>query len=240
MPKTTGVTAEWKVESAEGSDATPTFTKIDVDLHAVSAVAYASYEIMQDSAYNLKGELARLFQDARDRIESDAFAVGSGSGAPTGVVTAVAAVTASRVDPATGGAFNVEDVYATLAAVPPRHRPRSTWVANFATQNLIRGFDSAGGSSFWADLSADVPPRLLGRPIVESSEMDSAVTTGSNLLIAGDFSEYLVYDRLGTTLAYEPIVKGDNARPTGQAGWLMFARVGADVLNPNAFAVLQL
>jgi predicted phage gp36 major capsid-like protein len=52
--------------------------------------------------------------------------------------------------------------------------------------------------------------------------------------------EYLIYDRLGTVLAYEPIVKGANQRPTGQAGWLMFSRVGADVLNPNAFAVLQL
>ena len=230
--------AEWKSEGAEVSDGSPTFAAKTVPAHSLAAYVFGSYEVLGDT--NVEEQLPRIFADAKANLEADAFAIGSGSGVPTGVVTAVAAVTASRVDPVTGGDFGVADVYATLEGVPPRHRPRSTWVANFATQNAIRGFDSAGGSSFWADLSADVPPRLLGRPIVESSEMDSAVTTGSNLLIAGDFSEYLVYDRLGTTLAYEPIVKGANHLPTAQAGWLMFARVGADVLTPNAFAVLQL
>jgi HK97 family phage major capsid protein len=185
-----------------------------------------SYEVLGDT--NIEDQLPRT------------FAVGSGSGAPTGVVTAVAAVTASRVDPTTGGSFGVADVHSTIEAVPPRHRPRSTWVANYSTMNAIRGFDSSGGSSFWADLNADSPARLVGPPIVESSEMDSAVTTGSNLLVCGDFSEYLVYDRLGTVIAYEPIVKGANQRPAEQAGWLMSPRVGADALNANAFAVLQL
>jgi HK97 family phage major capsid protein len=233
-----GITAEWVGEGSEFSDNTPSIASKTVTAHKAGAYAFASYEVLGDS--NFAEQLPRLMMDAKDNLEADAFAVGSGSGAPTGIVTAVAAVTASRVDPQTGGAFGIADVYSTIEAVPPRHRGRATWVANFDTYNLIRGFDSAGGSSFWTDLNGDTPARLIGRPTVESSEMDSAVTTGSNLIVAADMSEYLIYDRVGMELVVEPVVNGDNGRPTGQAGFVAWWRVGADSLNPNSARVLQL
>jgi predicted phage gp36 major capsid-like protein len=38
---------------------------------------------------------------------------------------------------------------------------------------------------------------------------------------------------------YEPMVKdATTARPTGQAGWFAYWRVGAGVLVPNAFRTL--
>lgn len=231
-----GVTAEWKSEGAEVSDGSPTFTQKTVPAHSLAAYAFGSYEVLGDT--NLEGQLPRLFADAKANAEADAFAIGSGSGAPTGVVTAVAAVTASRVAATTAGTIAADDVYSTIAAVPPRHRPRSSWVANFSTYTAIRKLDDAGGSSFWTDLSGDTPARLIGRPVVENSEV-AAITSGADVLVCGDFSEYLVYDRLGSVLMYEPIVKGSSQRPTGQAGWLMFSRVGGDVLNANAFAVLR-
>jgi len=71
--------------------------------------------------------------------------------------------------------------------------------------------------------------------------MTSTVTTGSNILLAGDFSQYLIFDRIGTTMEYVPnIFDTTSGRPTGQRGWLAHWRVGADVLVPNAFRVLKL
>jgi predicted phage gp36 major capsid-like protein len=47
-------------------------------------------------------------------------------------------------------------------------------------------------------------------------------------------------DRIGMSVLYEPLVKGANQRPTGQAGWFAFWRVGADASTTNAFRVLTI
>ena len=236
-----GVTSEWLAEGSEAADATPTFTSAPIVAHKAAAYVFGSYEVLGDT--NIGEQLPRILQDSKDNIEAAAFVAGSGSGAPYGVVTRVAAVTASRVDPTTAGDFGTAaDVYAVDEALTDRARQsrRAAWVANRAIVNDVRQFDTSGGSSFWANLGEGVPEQLLGRPIYESSEMDSAVTTGSNVLLAGDFEQYLIYDRLGMTLVYDPVVLGSNRRPTGQGAWFAYWRVGADVTNVDAFRVLQL
>jgi HK97 family phage major capsid protein len=237
-----GVTAEWLGEGSQAADKTPTFGAPLVTAYKAAAYVFGSYEVLQDT--NFEAQLGRLLADAKDNLEADAFAIGSGSAAPYGVVTSTTAVTASRVAPTTGGTFtsaSAADVYKVIAALPPRHRSRASWVANFASYNVIRQMSASGqGSNFWANLGADVPEQLLGRPVYESSEMASAATTGSNILLAGDFSEYLIYDRVGMSLAYDPLVLGANQRPSGQAGFFAFWRVGADVTSVNAFRVLKL
>lgn len=236
-----GVTAEWKGEGSAAADATPTFGRPGIT--AVTGMAYVlgSYEAFADT--DIESQLPMLIQDAKDNLEATAFATGAGSTtAPKGIVTAVAAVTASRVSPTTGGGFSAAtEVYKVINAVPPRHRSKASWVANYTVLNSIRAFDVYGGSSFWADLSADTPPNLLGRPVYESSAMSSTVTTGSNHLLAGDFSQYVIYDRAGVTLEYiQNVADTSTGRPTGQRGFAAWWRTGADVVNVNGFRLLQL
>ena len=238
-----GVTAEWLGEAGVAADATPTVGQPSITAIKGAAYIFSSYE--QEADGQLVSQLPRLIADAKDRLEAAAFAVGAGSTtAPEGVVTGVTAVTASRVSPTTGGTFtaaSVADVYKVINAVPPRHRSRSSWIANYATLNTIRSMDTYGGSSFWANLGAAVPERLLGLPVYESSSVIATVTTGSNILLAGDFSEYVIYDRVGVEMRYVPVVMdATTARPTGQAGWFAFWRTGAEAVNPNAFRVLKL
>jgi HK97 family phage major capsid protein len=235
-----GVTAEWLGEGSQAADASPTTGNIQITPVKGFASVNASFELVADSS--IAAQLPRLFQDAKDRLEGTAFATGAGgTTAPMGIVTAVAAVTASRVAATTTGALTAAtDVYRLIEAVPPRHRSAASWVGNYAILNKIRQFDVYGGSSFWANLGADVPPQLLGRPVYESSAMASAVTTGSNVLIAGDFSEFIIVDRVGMSIKYDDNVKGANQRPTGEVQWAAFWRVGSGVANANAFRVLQL
>lgn len=236
-----GVTAEWLAEGTEAADKTPTVGQPSVTAYKGAAYVFASYE--QEADGQVVAQLPRLIADAKFRLEEAAFATGSGSGEPTGVVTAVAAVTASRVSPTTGGTFtsaSIADVYKVIEAVPPRHRSMSSWLANYTTLNTIRKMDTYGGSSFWTNLGGGTPAELLGQPVYENSTMTATVTTGSNLILAGDFSQYLIYDRVGTEMRYLPVVVGSNQRPTGQAGWFAFWRTGAGCLNTNAFALLQL
>jgi HK97 family phage major capsid protein len=235
-----GVTAEWLAESSQAADASPTTGAITIPTVKGFASVNASFELAGDS--NIAAQLPRLFQDAKDNLEATAFATGAGSTtAPKGIVTAVTAVTSSRVTPTTGGVFSAAtDVYALQAAVPPRHRSNSSWVANFSILSKIRQFDTSGGSSFWANLGAGTPEQLLGRPVYESSAMSSSVTTGSNILIAGNFQEFVIVDRVGMSVLYDDNIKGANQRPTGEVQWACFWRVGSDVATANAFRVLKL
>ncbi|WP_433114282.1 phage major capsid protein [Micromonospora sp. CA-246542] len=227
-----GVNAGWLAEGAEASDNTPTFGQVKIPVHKAAAWVFGSFEVLQDSDF--ASELPMLMADAKDRLEEAAFTTGTGSGQPKGIITAATTtVTAGGT-----GAYAVADVYALQAAVPPRWRDKGSWVMNMSTVNRTRQFDTAGGSSFWANLGAGTPERLLGRPVYESSTIASTLTTGSKIAVYGDFSQYAIVDRIGMSLMYEPMIKGANERPTGQAGWFAFWRVGADVLTPNAFRTL--
>jgi HK97 family phage major capsid protein len=237
-----GVTAEWLAEAAEAADASPTVGQPSITAAKAAAYIFSSYE--QEADGQLVSQLPRLISDAKDRLEATAFATGS---TPEGVVTGVTAVTASRVAPTTGGTFtsaSIADVFKVASALTPRSASNASWIANKATLNIIRQQAASQNSanSVWTDFALGTPANLLGSPVYEASAVVSSITTGSNILLAGDFKAgFYIYDRVGVEMRYEPIVKGvTNGRPTGQSGWFAFWRTGSKVVDPNAFRVLKL
>ena len=122
-----------------------------------------------------------LFADARDRLESTAFAVGTGSTQPYGIVTELQLVTASRVSATTNGAFGAVDIFAVDNALGPRWRNNASWVGNKAYWNRTRQFASGSGPqyAFWTDFGGGRPPSLIGYPVYESSAMQSTLSTAT-------------------------------------------------------------
>jgi HK97 family phage major capsid protein len=235
-----GVSAEWVGEGVEATDASPTFAQPTITPKRADAWVFGSYEVLADSGF--ANELARLLADAKVRLEEAAFATANtGATRPRGVVAAVAAVTNSLVASQTPNAYTVNDAYAVSDALRPRDAAQASWIANKKIFSLTRRFDTAGGSSFWANLGMGIPQQLIGQPTYECSSMTSVVSTGANILLAGNFKEYYIIDRVGMSVVYDPLVRSTgNGRPTGQAGWFAFWRVGADVVDPDAFRMLQL
>jgi HK97 family phage major capsid protein len=88
---------------------------------------------------------------------------------------------------------------------------------------------------------AATPPKMVGIPVYENSNMDSSLTgaAADYLTVVGDFQQYAIVDRIGTTLELVPHLFGANRRPTGQRGFLQHWRVGADVLVADAFRLLN-
>jgi HK97 family phage major capsid protein len=241
-----GVTAEWTAESAEAADASPTVGNPAITPHRADAYVQASFEMIEDTS--IATDLATLFGDARDRLEGAAFATGPGdsSGQPQGVITGVAAVTASRVAAITALAFGAPDVFDVDNAMSQRYRANASWVANRSIYNMARQFAIGSGGmtgSFWVDFGGGRPSSLIGYPVFEGSAMDHTLsTTGTahNILVLGDFRQgFYIVDRVGMSVAYNPLVIGTNRRPSGEVGWFAFWRVGAAVINPDAFRLLQ-
>ena len=232
-----GVSAEWLDEATEAADASPTVGTLNVKPEKAAAWVQGSFEVLSDS--NFEVELPMLLADSKDRLEETAFATGDGSNKPYGVVTG-----AGTVASAASTTYAIGDVYAVQQALSARFRgpnARLAWLANLVVINKTRQFDTYGGSAFWANLGMAQPEQLLGAPIFESTSMASGfATANAKTLLLGDFSQYVIVDRIGMSIAYEPLVKGANQRPTGEAGWFAYWRVGAKVATSNAFKVLQI
>lgn len=235
-----GVSAAWTAEATETADATPTFANKVITPKKADAWVFGSYEVLADSGF--ASELGRLLADAKVRLEEEAFATANtGATKPVGVISAVAAVTTSLVGAAATNAFAIGDVYSVSDNLRPRDAAQASWLANKKIYSKIRQFDTSGGGGFWANLGMGVPNQLLGQPAYEASTMESAVTTGGLVLLAGNFAEYYIVDRVGMSVLYDPLIRSTgNNRPTGQAGWYAFWRTGADVVDPAAFRLLQL
>lgn len=240
-PISAGVTAEWKAEGVEAADASPTITGADINIYQGFASVKASYELLDDT--NFAAQLGKLIADARELQEGEAFCTGSGSGAPYGFVTRLAATTNSRISATTGGTFStasVVDVFRLRDAVPARHRQgRPVWSSNISIASIVQQMSpAANGSSFWANLGQDVPASLLGIPFAESSSMVATTTTGSVVMALADLSQYFIVDRLGTSVEVHNVV-GGSGRSTGQREFTARWRTGADFPNPNAGRVLK-
>lgn len=235
-----GVSSHWRGEGLEADDDSPVLDQPSIRTNRADSFIPFSYEVQMDVP-GFAEEMSQLLTDGAGLLQAKAFIHGSGTGEPRGIVTAAAAVTGSLVDTAGAAAYSVDDVYATKRALPARWRANAAWLGNEDTYDATRQFATGTGQqsgAFWADLGADTPPKLLGRPVWESSEMDSAVTTGSHLLVYGDLRQYFVVDRVGTTIELVPHLFGSNRRPTGQRGFFMFFRTGGDLVVPDAVRVL--
>lgn len=241
-----GVTAEWLAEAAEVADGSPTVGPLTITAYKGAAYIQASFEFWEDG--NIESEIGMLVADAKANIEATAHIVGNGTTQPQGVVTGLGLVTASRLagsSTANGGTLVVADLYAMDNQLASRYWPGASWLSHRATLNSIRRFGegSTGNASFWVDLGGGIPSSLIGHSTYATSAMDSTVVSGStdDVLVLGDFRQgYTIYDRLGVTLAFEPLVKGASRRPTGEVAWFAHWRTGAAVTNAAAFVMLRL
>lgn len=231
----------WDAEASQVSDDATTFAQPTIPVYKAAGFVPISIEALQDEA-NVTQEVARLLAFGRDVLESAAFVTGTGTGQPTGIVTALTG-TSSVVSPTTAETFAAADVYKLDAALPSRYRANASWLANRAIYNSVRQFDTNGGAQLWERIGADVPPMLLGRPALESEDMDAAfdaaATADNHIAVYGDFSNYVIADRVGMTVEFIQHLTGANGRPTGQRGWYAYYRVGADSVNDGAFRMLN-
>jgi HK97 family phage major capsid protein len=194
-----------------------------------------SYELLEDS--DISQQVGKILADSKAQLESNAFTLGTAGAAPTGLITALVAAGGSVVIATASNVLATGDLYTNQAALPARWRPRAKWMMNLSILNGYRQLPQATGLNYSIISDATVPPIALGWQVIENSAMDGTLTgsAADPLVLSGDFNQYAIVDRIGTTLIPFPYVVGANFRPTGEYGWYMHWRTGADVLVADAF-----
>lgn len=246
-----GITAAFQAEAAAVTDVAPTLAQPTVSTEMARAFVPFSIEIGQDWG-SFASEMAGMIQDSKDVLEASKFAVGSGTNEPFGVITGATTVfTASNTN-----SLVVADVYGVHNALGPRFRANAKWTLNNAVGDRIRQLDTAGGANLWVSnlqlRSAATPDGLtggrmgadlLGKPAYEATAQSGTFTTGQLIAVIGDYGRYYkIIDRAGLTVETIPHIFGaaQGNLPTGQRGLFAYWRVGAKVLDANAFRTLKL
>jgi HK97 family phage major capsid protein len=230
------VAAHWYNEAAEVSDDTPALLQPSIDCRKAMTFVPISFELWEDS--DISQQIGALFADAKAQLESTAFTLGDGNPPnPKGIITAVSAVAGSVITTATN-VLAQGDLYANQAALPPRWRTNGKWMMNLSILNGFRQLPQATGLNYSVIDDSGPRPKALGWEIYENSAMDGTLTASAAdyLVLSGDFNQFVIVDRIGTSIETVPILVGPSNRfPTGQRGVLMHWRTGSDVLIADAF-----
>jgi HK97 family phage major capsid protein len=236
------VSWSYDAEATQVSDDAPTLAQPTIPIYKAAGFVPISIEAIADAA-NITAEVGRLLAFGKDVLEAGAFATGSGSGQPTGIITALTGVSSSIVASATADTFALADIYSTYGALPARYRnmPSTGWLANNLIYNRIRQFDTSGGAGLWATVGDNRPDTLLGKPAMEAEALDGVITAAAENYVAvfGDWDNFVIADRIGMQVEFIPHLFGANQRPTGQRGWYAYVRHGADSVNDAAFRMLN-
>jgi HK97 family phage major capsid protein len=228
-----GVTSTWTPEATEQTDDSPTMLQPSIDCKKGMAWVPVSFEVFEDT--DIAQEVGRLFADAKNVQESLGFTISQTNG-PVGLISALIAAGGSTVIATGTNVLAGVDLYNNQAALPARWRPNAKFMMNLSILNGYRQLPQATGLNYSIVNDDTTPPKILGWSAYENSSMDGTLAAGADYtVVSGDFRQYAIVDRVGTSIEIVPNVVGAAHRPTGQRGFVMHFRVGADVLIADAF-----
>ncbi len=239
----TGTTWSYDEEITEVSEDTPVTAQPTVEVWESRNFVGFSNRIGMDYP-NFAAEIGRVIAEGYNDSLAYYTVLGSGSTQPFGIITALDANTNVEVVPTTDGALYGQDIGKVWTNLAERYRGNATWMMSADMAEEIAAFGSADYHAFQTSrLGDEVTQTLRGRPVKYSDYFPSfASSTGAaNLLVVGDFRNYLFVQRAGMAMEYVPHTFGTSnpGRPTGERGWFSWARNGGDSINDLGFRLLQ-
>lgn len=170
-----------------------TFGQKQLDAYAYKTQAKVSYELLQDSAFDLEAEIRNVFAPRFGRAMNSSCTTGTGSAQPNGVVTAssLGKTTTSAT------AFTAAEIMDLYHNVDPAYRMSRTCGFMMHDQVLAAikklQLGSNDASPLWLpSIREGEPDTILGKPYWINQGMESAITTGKKIMLFGDFNYYII------------------------------------------------
>lgn len=159
----------------------------------VSGMVRVSYQLLQDTFFDLESFLARKLGERIGRIQNRHFTIGVDTTQPQGlVVGGTSGVTAGSAT-----AVTLAELAALKRSVDVAYRDggNAKWMMNDTTAGEIAGLVDTTGRPIWQpDLTGGDADRLLGYPVVINQDMPHTAT-GLKPIAFGDFrSGYIIRD----------------------------------------------
>lgn len=168
----------------------PAFAKRTLGAFKFGQLITVSRELVDDTAVDLVGYIARAAGRNIGLALGAKLAVGTGTTEPWGVITR--ATTGVTGGAGVSGAFTADNLIDLMFSVVAPHRVNGSWLVKDATLGSIRKLKD-GASRYLFDPAATVgqPDTLLGRPIYTDANMASVALSAKSVAF-GDLSTYFV------------------------------------------------
>ena len=186
-------------------------SEVDITANHVVLAAYklsagvikASTELLQDSAFDFESWLAERFGERFGRALEGFLTNGTGSGQPTGLLTAlsnnsVTPVIAAGSSESMGGSqtgansIGYSDLVNLEFSVDPSYRRNAKYMFHDSTLSALKKILDKFGRPLWAPgIASDEPDKLNGYPFVINQSMP-IIAPSAQTMVFGDLKKFTV------------------------------------------------
>jgi len=207
-----GIIGYWKDEAAQKTASKPKFRQIELTLHKLIGLCYATDELLSDASA-LEGFIRQAFAAEFGFLLDDAIIRGSGAGQPLGILNAGCLVTVTKEAQQQADTIVWENVVKMYARLFAGSRPNAVWLINQAAEaQLMQMAMSVGTGGVPVYLPAGGASQspyatLFGRPVIAIEQCSALGDVGD--IIFGDFNGYIIAEKGGIESAMSIHVKFD-------------------------------
>lgn len=198
-----------------------------------SKMVKVSYELLQDSFFDLDGLMTDLFGESLGRKVNAVLTTGTGSSQPQGIVVGAA----SGKTAASATAITADELIDLQHAVDPAYRdsPKCRFMFKDSVLAALRKLKDGNGQYLLqrGDITTGAPDMLLGKPYSINQGMAS-MTTGQKTVLFGDFSRFIVRKVGG----FQTLRLNERYAELLSVGFLGFVRLDGRLLNSAAVKYL--
>lgn len=230
----------------------------EISVHTLEAMPIASLNSLQDSMYDLEGELKQGLTNRFRRAEEKAFIEGRGNKRPTGIDFYAqkggdnhdhySEPLALETYTFTGNVVNADFLSELEGRQFAPYKPGSVYLLDRRSKTIIRQLKDSNGQYLFSrtfgfgnfpgleKISDGRSGEILGYPVYECDDMPSLNASGAGTrypVYFGNFSYYCIVDKMGMTMII------DDLTSKGHRKFFTTKRTGAGVVLGQGIKALK-
>jgi HK97 family phage major capsid protein len=166
------------------------FTAVTLGAYRYQSLVLCSNELLQDNGINLASEIGGLLGERIGRSEAAAFATGTGSSQPEGVVTGSSA----GITAAGATAITLVDLQGLVNSLDWSYQINGKFMMHQSVWTAILKLQDSQGRPLVADLINGNEPKLFGREVIVNNNMAASIVTTAKTILFGDFQKFIIRD----------------------------------------------
>ena len=235
IPSRTGLAAGgWIGELQTASQSNSTYGQETIKAEKMMVYTDISYELLNDSVFNMRSEITSDIAEDMARLEGAAFVNGNGVAKPQGLMSASGI---GETNSGSASALTGDSLYTIQGQIPVGYN--LTWMFNRQTLhgNIRTLKDTYGQYLFVPSIgSKDMPNTVAGLPYVLANDMPN-VAAGTFPIILGDFRKcYTIVDNVNFELIEDPYTQAIS----GKRRFIVYKRTGGKVVLTEGLRKLKI
>lgn len=223
-----GIRAYWAAEAAQMTSSKPTFGVLDLVLHKLTGLFYATDELLQDTSA-LESFVSRTFPlEMRFKAE-DSLINGTGAGQPEGILNATATVSVAAETGQSASTIVKENIDKMYARMWAPSRQNAVWLINQDVEPQLFKLEATvgtGGVPVFLPPSGNISGApfgsIYGIPILPIEYCATLGTVGD--IILADMSQYVLAEKGGMQSASSIHLRFDYNETAFRWTWRLDAR----------------